>query len=201
MRRVKSVTKKEIILEEVLALLHTHASEKFTMKNLADHLGRSKSSLYEYFSSKPDMITEALEHLMEMNKSVLVKPLPSTDFKFNLKAYFLRVMTLVEDKRMMQNLVYHPEVNTLPASLQERLKKKMRHVQKANREYFWMLMDFGLKSGEITGPISPERKHVIEAMMVGTMVEMSHQGLPFDKDVYLDELIESMICVHQKPEV
>lgn len=195
------MTKKEIILEEVLALLHTHASEKFTMKNLADHLGRSKSSLYEYFPSKPDMITEALEHLMEMNKSTLIQPLTSQDFKSNLKAYLKRVMELVEDKRMMQNLVYHPEVNTLPASLQERLKKKMHHVQKANREYFWMVMDLGLKSGAISGPISPERKHVIEAMTVGTMVEMSHQGLPFDKDVYLDELIQSMICVHQKPEV
>ncbi len=201
MRRVRFVTKKETILEEVLELLHTHAPEKFTMKNLADHLGRSKSSLYEYFPSKQDMITEALEHLMEMNKSILIKPLPSTDFKENLKAYFLRLMELVEEKRMMQNLIYHPEVNTLPASLQVRLEKKMRQVQQANRDYFWMLMDFGLKSKEITGPISKERQHVIEAMMVGTMAEMSHQGLPFDKDIYLDELIQSMICVHQKPEV
>lgn len=195
------MTKKETILEEVLTLLHTHATEKFTMKNLAEHLKRSKSSLYEYFPSKQMMITEALEHLMEMNKSILIKPLPSTDFKANLKAYFLRLMTLVEEKRMMQNLVYHPEVNTLPDALQKRLDQKMKGVHQANRDYFWMLMDFGLKSQEITGPISPERKHVIEAMMVGTMVEMSHQGLAFDKNIYLDELIQSMICVHQKPGV
>jgi len=57
----------------------------------------------------------------------------------------------------------------------------------------------GIKRGDITGPINDERKHVIESMMVGTMVEMSHQGLPFDKDSYLNELMDSIICVHQKP--
>jgi len=199
MKRVKSVTKKDTILEEVLALLHSHASEKFTMKNLADHLGRSKSSLYEYFPSKQVMITEALEHLMAVNQSVVMTPFPSDDFKQNLKDYFLRVMRLVEEKRMMQNLVYHPEVNTLPKPLQSRLEKKLKDAQAANREYFWAIMAQGIKRGDITGPINDERKHVIESMMVGTMVEMSHQGLPFDKDSYLNELMDSIICVHQKP--
>jgi AcrR family transcriptional regulator len=198
MKRVRYVTKKETILEEVLALLHTHASEKFTMKNLADHLGRSKSSLYEYFPSKQDMITEALEHLMAVNQSVVITPLPSDDFKQNLKDYFKRVMRLVEEKRMMQNLVYHPEVNTLPSAMQSRLKQKMQEAHATSRAYLWTIMDQGIQSGDISGPITAERKHVIESMMVGTMVEMSHQGLPFDKDTYLHELIDSIICVHQK---
>jgi hypothetical protein len=28
---------------------------------------------------------------------------------------------------------------------------------------------------------------------------MSHRGLPFDKETYLNELIDSMICIQQKP--
>jgi len=193
------VTKKDDILEEVLELLHTHAADKFTMKNLAEHLNRSKSSLYEYFPSKQEMITEALEYLMETNKSVLLDPDTTADFKARLKGYFLRIMQLVEDKRMMQNLVYHPEVNTLPDALKKRLETKMIAVQAANREFFWDVMEAGINAGEISSTVSAERKHVVESMMVGTMVEMSHRGLPFDKETYLNELIDSMICVQQKP--
>lgn len=193
------MTKKEAILEEVLELIHENASQKFTMKNLAEQLNRSKSSLYEYFSSKDEMITEALEHLIETNVKVIIRSNEDSPFRTRLKSYFLRYMVLVENKRMLQNVVYHPDINTLPIPLQKQLQEKIFNAQHEVSQYFWAIMDKGLEEQILTGPISAERKLVLRSMMLGSMIEFSHFSLPLDKEAYADELLESMIVIHQKP--
>lgn len=193
------MTKKEAILEEVLELIHENASQKFTMKNLAEQLNRSKSSLYEYFSSKDEMITEALEHLIETNVKVIIRSNEDSPFRTRLKSYFLRYMVLVENKRMLQNMVYHPDINTLPIPLQKQLQEKIFNAQHEVSQYFWAIMDKGLEEQILTGPISAERKLVLRSMMLGSMIEFSHFSLPLDKEAYADELLESMIVIHQKP--
>lgn len=193
------MTKKEAILEEVLELIHENASQKFTMKNLAEQLNRSKSSLYEYFSSKDEMITEALEHLIETNVKVIIRSNEDSPFRTRLKSYFLRYMMLAENKRMLQNVVYHPDINTLPIPLQKQLQEKIFKAQHEVSQYFWAIMDKGLEEQILTGPISAERKLVLRSMMLGSMIEFSHFSLPLDKEAYADELLESMIVIHQKP--
>lgn len=193
------MTKKDAILEEVLELIHENASQKFTMKNLAEQLNRSKSSLYEYFSSKDEMITEALEHLIETNVKVIIRSNEDSPFRTRLKSYFLRYMVLVENKRMLQNMVYHPDINTLPIPLQKQLQEKIFNAQHEVSQYFWAIMDKGLEEQILTGPISAERKLVLRSMMLGSMIEFSHFSLPLDKEAYADELLESMIVIHQKP--
>lgn len=193
------MTKKDAILEEVLELIHENASQKFTMKNLAEQLNRSKSSLYEYFSSKDEMITEALEHLIETNVKVIIRSNEDSPFRTRLKSYFLRYMMLAENKRMLQNMVYHPDINTLPIPLQKQLQEKIFNAQHEVSQYFWAIMDKGLEEQILTGPISAERKLVLRSMMLGSMIEFSHFSLPLDKEAYADELLESMIVIHQKP--
>lgn len=187
------------ILNEVLNFLHQNAEEKFTMKNLADHINRSKSTLYEYFPNKATMITEALEHMIERNAEIIQWPLKDQlGFRECLKDYLQKSFELIEKRRMMQHLMYHPEISILPINLKKRIINKVNTTRERHKKYFLSILEKGLNENILSGPISKERAQIIESVMLGTLMDLAEKPLIRDSEKLIEEIITSIILLHQK---
>lgn len=187
------------ILNEVLNFLHQNADEKFTMKNLADHINRSKSTLYEYFPNKAMMITEALEYMIENNNDIIKKPVDQTkSFELLMKEYLEKSFELIEKRRMMQHLMYHPEITILPKSLKLRIMKKVESTRQKHKAYLLNIIKVGIKDHVLSFPISKERGQIIESMMIGAFVDFAENPEAINTQKMIDEIIDSIKLLHQK---
>ena len=63
--RIKTVTRRNAIIEAAIRVFLEHGFEKTTMSDIADELGGSKATLYGYFSSKEELFLEAMSTLGE----------------------------------------------------------------------------------------------------------------------------------------
>jgi len=187
------------ILNEVLNFLHQNADEKFTMKNLADHINKSKSTLYEYFPNKATMITEALEHMIESNTEI-IKEAPDENLGFTrlMKEYLEKSFDLIEKRRMMQHLMYHPEIAILPTPLKKRIIQKVETTRNKHKDYFLSIIKIGIKEKILSAPISKKRGQIIESMMLGTLVDLAEKPLNNEPKELIDEIIHAIILLHQK---
>ena len=182
--------KRNIILEQVLGLLHMHTHEKFTMKNVADHLGLSKSSLYEYFPNKATMITDAILQMMAENQATVrnIENESALDYEAHLNAHLQNLMALTDKNRMMQQLMYHPEVNILPPEMKLRVFKQMQSTKKSLTEKFHEILQKGVAEGKVEPPIDPWKERMIESMILGVMMERSNPENVWEPQVLLKTL-------------
>ena len=67
--RIKTVTRRNAIIEAAIRVFLEHGFEKTTMSDIADELGGSKATLYGYFSSKEELFLEAMSTLGEAHFS------------------------------------------------------------------------------------------------------------------------------------
>lgn len=167
--------KRSEILEQVLKLLHMHADEKFTMKNVADHLGLSKSTLYEYFPNKATMITDAILQMMQENQATVetINNPEKLSFQSHLEYHLERLMTLIDNNRLMQQLMYHPEVGILPPKMKLRVFNQMQSTKQKMTERLHMILEKGVAEGMIESPIDPWQERMVESMILGVMMERS----------------------------
>lgn len=168
--------KRSEILEQVLRLLHMHADEKFTMKNVAEHLGLSKSTLYEYFPNKASMITDAILQMMDENQATVntIENPSSLLFKEHLEIHLKRLMELMDKNRLMQQLMYHPEVGVLPPAMKLRVFNQMQSTKSKMTERLHEILEKGIQEGIIESPIDPWKERMVESMILGVMMERSN---------------------------
>jgi AcrR family transcriptional regulator len=188
--------KRSEILEQVLRLLHMHTAEKFTMKNVADHLHLSKSSLYEYFPNKATMITDAILQMMEENQALIetIENPADLDFESHLTKYLEKIMEHIEKNRMMQQMMFHPEISILPPVMKLRVLNQMQITKKKLSNHFTSILDKGVKEKKLETPINPWKVRMVESMLLGVMMERSHPTNTWKSE---EVLIHLKQCIHE----
>jgi AcrR family transcriptional regulator len=187
--------KRSEILDKVLALLHMRSDEKFTMKNVADQLGLSKSTLYEYFPNKATMITDAILQMMQENQATINEDEATEHLGFNehLKTHLQRLMNLVEKNRLMQQLMYHPEVSMLPPVMKLRVFNQLQSTKHKMTERLHFIFEKGIKEKSIEAPIDPWKEKMIESMILGVMMERSNPDNDWVTEDVLNHLNETIL--------
>lgn len=187
--------KRSEILEQVLKLLHMHADEKFTMKNVADHLGLSKSTLYEYFPNKASMITDAILQMMEENQATIntIENAENLGFEEHLKIHLERLMNLMDKNRLMQQLMYHPEVGILPPVMKLRVFNQMQSTKHKMTERLHSILEKGVQEKIIESPIDPWKERMVESMILGVMMERSNPDNEWETPEVLKHLNHAIL--------
>jgi AcrR family transcriptional regulator len=188
--------KRSEILEQVLRLLHMHTAEKFTMKNVADHMNLSKSSLYEYFPNKASMITDAILQMMEENQALIetIQNPTHLDFETHLLRYLEKIMEHIEKNRMMQQMMFHPEISILPPDMKLRVFNQMQNTKKKLSHHFNSILEKGVQEDKLESPIDPWKVRMVESMLLGVIMERSNPTNTWKSE---EVLIHLKQCIHE----
>lgn len=188
--------KRSEILEQVLRLLHMHTAEKFTMKNVADHMNLSKSSLYEYFPNKASMITDAILQMMEENQALIetTKNPNHLDFETHLSRYLEKIMEHIEKNRMMQQMMFHPEISILPPDMKLKVFNQMQNTKKKLNQHFNSILEKGVQENKLETPIDPWKVRMVESMLLGVIMERSN---PMNTWKTEEVLVHLKKCIHE----
>ncbi|MFW5894310.1 MAG: TetR/AcrR family transcriptional regulator [Bacillota bacterium] len=191
--------KRERILEKVLALLsQSNTEDALTISNVARAMDIGKSTLYEYFLSKDEMIEEAMRLLLRKNRETLLNQSErmSLPFEEAFKRHMRRSLELAQSNEIIRNFAHNPEVMKLPTPVK---KNMMQAIQEHNLELEKALLDLfekGEKENILKGPLKKERFRTIEAMIFGLHVAFSWQVNAWNQDDQIDDLYQSLVLIY-----
>ncbi len=195
------MNKREKILEKVLAILSQNDTEKsLTISNVAREMDIGKSTIYEYFTSKDEMIEEAMRLLLKKNRESLIdeSELEELSFERAFKNHMRRSLDLAKSNEIIRNFAHHPEVIKLPKSTKEAMMMTIiehnTHLEKSLIDMF----DKGEREQLLRGPLSQKRFRTIEAMILGLHAAFSWQLDDWDMETQIDDLFESLIMIYNQ---
>jgi len=192
--------KREAILQAVLTcLLGGDGEEKLTIANVAKRLDIGKSTVYEYFENKEELVKGALELAFERNAPVFADEAEWKELSFR-DAFFRFVGALIDstlDNQKLETLTHHPEVAVLSRETKRALKRKMRRMVEDIRRRLAEILAKGVEEAELAGDISPTRQETIEMLVFGVVMSFGDPVRKRDRQAALDDLYESVKLLHR----
>ncbi len=192
--------KKEAILQAVLTcLLGESGEEKLTISNVAKKLDIGKSTVYEYFKNKEELVKGALELAFEKNVPVFTAGEEGKEMSFR-DAFFRFVGALIDstlDNQKLETLTHHPEVAVLSRETKRELKAKMHRIVEGIRRRLKDVLQKGVDEGELSSGVSSTRKETIEMLVFGVVMSFGDPTRRRDRDATLHDLYVSVKTLHQ----
>jgi len=132
---------KDRIIERALVLFTGNGIKGITMDDLAQHLGMSKRTIYEYFRDKKELVNECILHLEHQRGEKAKEIFDSSENMFEALLK-LHQENLIDMQKMNKNFIddikkYFPEIN------QHHIQKKEEKIKKT-AQFFKEGVELGL---------------------------------------------------------
>lgn len=145
---VEQITKDELMVREILStakqLFAQHGLKKTTMEDIANAMGRGKSTLYYYFPGKTEIfeavVDEEMKNLLRLTRRAINM---ATTAKDKLKAFCRTRASAMEKFQNLSSVVYEDVLNHMQVIL--RLKQKHDETQ---IDLIKEIIKGGVQSGE-----------------------------------------------------
>jgi AcrR family transcriptional regulator len=145
---VEQVTKDEVMVRDILSTAKTlfaqHGLKKTTMEDIANAMGKGKSTLYYYFPGKTEIfqavVDEEMRNLLRFTRQAINM---ATTAKDKLKAYCRTRVSLMEKLQNLSMVVYEEVLNHIGEIF--RLKQKHDDIQ---IDMIKEIIKGGVQSGE-----------------------------------------------------
>ncbi len=145
---VGQINKDELMVRDILStakkLFAQHGLKKTTMEDIANALGKGKSTLYYYFPGKTEIfeavVDEEMRNLLRFTRQAINL---ATTAKDKLKAYFRTRVSLMEKLQNLSIVVYEEIFNHIGTIL--KLKQKHDEIQ---IDIIKEIIKGGIQSGE-----------------------------------------------------
>jgi len=145
---VEQITKDELMVREILStakmLFARNGLKKTTMEDIANAMGKGKSTLYYYFQGKTEIfeavVDEEMKNLLRLTRRAINTAVTAKD---KLKAYSRTRVSVMEKFHNLSSVVYEDIFNHIG----EILKLKQKH-DKQQIELITEIIKGGVEAGE-----------------------------------------------------
>lgn len=160
--------------------------EDIALSTIAKNAEIGKSTVYEYFSSKEEMIEETYRFLLKHYENILLADLKLMSFEAAFKEEIKRSLFVMKDAQaLMEAIMKHPSTKMM--RLNHELKDEIEHIQYQMQQRFESIMKIGVIEGKIPAKTpDPHKRYVIQALISGLMFQYVNHEMNLGED----ELIE-----------
>lgn len=164
-----------------------------SISKIAQDADIGKSTVYEYFTSKDEMIVETYRYLLKHYESILFHDLEVMDFKGALLEELKRTLMVMKDARsVMEVIMNQSHHQTLRIDIM--LKPEIQAIQKAMEKRFSHIMYLGVVEGIF--PVKEPKKtttYVIRALITGLMFQYINDELDMTEDELLHLIYDEIV--------
>lgn len=196
------MNRREEILDAVLDIFKTKGiSGDFTMTELASKLDIGKSTIYEYFKTKDEILTHAMYHMIELStKSILKRTYnDSMNFEETLKAELNYLFHLVEDSRMLSSALTQQVNHMLPEKCHIDISERMKSVSEFYNEKFALIFTKGFTEGVLKKQPNKYDELISSSLVTGSVINFSNKLVDttgIDLKEYIDHLYNHIVRIY-----
>lgn len=190
------MSRKEQIIEAVIDKFREEGfSTELTMTEIAKTVDIGKSTIYEYFKSKDDVIKNALIRMTDkgIDRIFNIENIETMKFDEAFKAQIIVLYQIACESRMMFEVFSNDFKSQLPQAIQEDLKCRMHEVKDLIEQRFIMIMIKGVREGIISMNQDPLAINVISGLVIGSMLRYSDTDIDLDLHDFVDKVYEAVV--------
>lgn len=189
--------KKQQILKAVLDFLTKETKEELTLNNLAKNLDMGKSTLYEYFSSKDEMIKEAILSMLNENVTYLLKDdnLDKKTFKEAFHDHLMKSFEMAKKNQMLQNIMENIDYYSMKKDLKDEIMMIAYKTYNLSKDYFIEIMGKGVSEGLFEDNQDSLLALNLESLILGSIFMVSNPFVTIDEEAYIESLYQNVIVL------
>lgn len=188
-----SQTKDKIIQVLVEHIKQGNNLNDLSLSKIAHEAEIGKSTVYEHFKSKEDMISSTYAYLLNQYKSILLEPIEMVDFKSSFKAQILRILFVMRDAKNIMDAIMDIQLDGIP-SLKQEHQTLMENIQIEMNARFIEIMKLGIKSGEFNPTkVNPYAKYIIQSLISGLLLSYLKEDMGLTEDGITDLIYNQVL--------
>lgn len=171
---------------------------QISLSKIAHDAEIGKSTVYEYFESKDEMIIETYRYLIKHYQEILLKDIEAKDFKGALLEELSHILMVMKDARSLMEAImkvpHHQQVK-----LDVILKDEITFIQNEMSERFNSIMHIGVKEGVI--PFKKPKKetpYVVKAIITGLLFQYINQEFEMTEKNLLQLIFDEIVYVAKR---
>ena len=177
-----SSTKDKIIQVLVEHIKQGSNLNDLSLSKIAHEAEIGKSTVYEHFKSKEDMISSTYAYLLNQYKSILLEPIEMVNFKSSFKAQILRILFVMRDAKNIMDAIMDIQLDGIP-SLKQEHQILMENIQIEMNARFIEIMKLGIQSGEFDPTkMNPYAKYIIQSLISGLLLSYLKEDMGLSED-------------------
>ncbi len=192
------MSRKEQIIEAALKIFTVKGfTADFTMSSLAKNLDIGKSTIYEYFDNKDDIIKAAIMKYLDDRFEVVntLFQVEAVSFEEAFKQQLKTLLCVASESRTLIETLSPGFFKKLPDSVQAEVKARMEAARNSMQKGFEMIFTRAAKEGIISIELSQEKSMVVTAMVIGSIMLFSDSRTNLILDSFVDEIYLSALKV------
>lgn len=190
------ITTKDKILSVVVDHIKVGMNLKeLTLSQIALEAEIGKSTVYEYFSSKENLIFETFKYLLTHYACILTSDISKMEFKAAIIEQIEKILLVMKDARLIMDAIMNSHYDAYPAMHPE-LKNMMKDIQTKMNERFESIIYLGVVEGVIEQKApKPYLKNVIQALISGLMFQYVNQEIDITEESLYELIYRQLIHV------
>lgn len=187
------MSRRNEILEAVIDIFKDQGiNDEFTMSELASKLDIGKSTIYEYFKTKDEILTSAIIYLVEYATNKLLERAENNDLPFEeaMKQELKYMFTLAKESHLLISGLTPRIKGTMPIEFKEVIAEKIVSVNDFYQEKFNELFIRGFKEGIFDREGNEYDEAIIGSLIAGSVLRLSNQYINSIDKVNIDDYID-----------
>ena len=181
-------TKDKILSAVISHIKEGDNLEQITISKIAAEAEIGKSTVYEHFSSKEDLVSETYLYLLNHYETILLSDIENMDFKRAFIEQIEKILFVMKDAKIIMNAI----MNIDQASMIHQGKQMEAHaavIRDKMKERFTSIFKLGIIEGIIEPKIpKPFTAHVVQALISGLLFQYINEAIDI-RETELFELI------------
>lgn len=192
------MNRREQIIDVVISkFIEEGFSTDFTITEIAKRVDIGKSTVYEYFKSKDDILKDALLKISDNNtdRIINIENIENMKFEEAFKTQIRILFEIASESRMMFEVFSKDFKNQLPPAIQGELMQRMHEVKDLIEQRFFLIMIKGVTEEFFEINQDPIHVNVIAGLVVGSMLRYSDSETNLDLNKFVDVVYESVLKI------
>lgn len=195
------MSRKEEILDALIDILNNQGiNSNFTMKELAQKVNIGKSTIYEYFETKEELLHQAVSRIVENGVNEVFKE--QIDSKSNFETSFKKEMrnlySIALNSAHVINIVTPGIQNRVPGEFKEDIVCNVKIARDEYEKRFNLIFMKALKENIITMETIEKKSFLVASLIVGSIFRIANLKTDINTiniDNYVDELYDTVLKI------
>lgn len=178
---------KDKILSAVIAHIKEGDNlEQITISKIAAEAEIGKSTVYEHFNSKEDMVSETYLYLLNHYETILLSDIQNMNFKRAFIEQIEKILFVMKDAKIIMNAIMNIDQESL-FHQGKQIEIHAAEIRDKMKERFTSIFKLGIIEGIIKPKLpKPYTEHVVQALISGLLFQYINQAI----DITVEELFE-----------
>jgi AcrR family transcriptional regulator len=190
--------RREEILDALIEIFSSHGiNNNFTMKELAEKVSIGKSTIYEYFDTKDELLQQAVCRIVETSIKQVYSTRVSEDdnFETSFKKELHFLFNLSLSSSNVFNMINMNFENTMPMEYKSEISGQINQVRDHYNKRFDDLFQKGIDEGVIEAENMLTKNLMISSLVVGSIIRIANSGVKLSEQDLTDYINAVYITV------